>query len=120
MDGGYRAKNGSTHATNQGSSLPRGGQDGNIVTGEDFPQVCETCLGNNPYVRMTKMTFGSKLCKISNAPFQPFRFQITCKLSSTPLGSFPRQWIVYPCDKNIICNMISLDNQMEGWHTWQN
>jgi hypothetical protein len=43
--------------------------------GEDFPMICETCLGNNPYMRMTKLPFGSKICKISNFPYQPFRWK---------------------------------------------
>jgi len=37
--------------------------------------ICETCLGPNPYVRMTKLPFGSKLCKISNLPYQGFRWK---------------------------------------------
>jgi pre-mRNA-splicing factor RBM22/SLT11 len=37
--------------------------------------ICETCLGPNPYVRMTKLPFGTKLCKISNLPFQGFRWK---------------------------------------------
>ena len=43
--------------------------------GEDFPQLCETCLGPNPYVRMIKLPPGHKLCKISNLPFQAFRWK---------------------------------------------
>lgn len=37
--------------------------------------VCDTCLGNNPYVRMTKLPFGQKTCKISLLPFQPYRWK---------------------------------------------
>ena len=37
--------------------------------------LCETCLGPNPYVRMTKLPFGHKLCKISNLPYQAFRWK---------------------------------------------
>lgn len=42
---------------------------------DDFPQLCETCLGSNPYVRMIKTPFGNKLCKISNVPYQGFRWK---------------------------------------------
>lgn len=37
--------------------------------------LCETCLGPNPYVRMTKTPYGDKLCKISNMPYQGFRWK---------------------------------------------
>ena len=43
--------------------------------GTDFPIVCETCLGPNPYVRMIKCRFGEKLCKVSNVPMQSFRWK---------------------------------------------
>ena len=43
--------------------------------GADFPFVCETCLGPNAYVRMIKMPFGAKECKISARPYQPFRWR---------------------------------------------
>lgn len=37
--------------------------------------VCETCLGPNPYVKMTKLPPNHKLCKFSNLPFQAFRWK---------------------------------------------
>ena len=42
--------------------------------GEDFPIVCEPCLGGNPYLRMLKGTMG-KECRISGRPFNSFRWQ---------------------------------------------
>ena len=42
--------------------------------GEDFPIICEKCLGPNPYVRMLKSDKG-KQCKISGSPFSAFRWQ---------------------------------------------
>jgi len=41
---------------------------------DDFPQICETCLGPNPFVRMMKMPM-SRECKVSARPYTAFRFK---------------------------------------------
>jgi pre-mRNA-splicing factor RBM22/SLT11 len=44
----------------------------------EFPLVCETCLGDNPYIRMTKEPFGKK-CQICETPFTVFAWQAGSK-----------------------------------------
>lgn len=51
---------------------------GDVVTrrieSTDFPNVCEACLGENPFVRMARIDFGSK-CKMCERAFTLFKWR---------------------------------------------
>ena len=44
------------------------------VACRDFPQLCEGCLGTNPYVRMQRTPAGGT-CKMCSKPFEVFKWR---------------------------------------------
>mmetsp|Transcript_21057 Transcript_21057/g.62850 ORF Transcript_21057/g.62850 Transcript_21057/m.62850 type:complete len:537 (+) Transcript_21057:178-1788(+) len=73
------------------------GQRADLQAGTDFPIVCETCLGPNPYVRMIKLRLGEKLCKVSNVPMQAFRWK------AGPQGRFK---------ETIVCREVAVEKNV--------
>jgi len=68
----------------------------------DFPILCETCLGENPYVRMLKSP-AQKECKICNRPFTNFRWK-------TGKGRFKNTEVCQTCAKiKNVCQTCLLD-----------
>lgn len=65
MSGGFGGS--VTSQTKRDINLQKGSDD-------DRWQICETCLGPNPFVRMMKMPM-SRECKISTRPYTAFRFK---------------------------------------------
>lgn len=71
----------------------------------EFPLVCETCLGDNPYLRMTTEPFG-KQCKICEIPFTVFAWQAGTK------GRLKRVEICKTCAKaKNVCQVCIYDLQ---------
>jgi pre-mRNA-splicing factor RBM22/SLT11 len=72
---------------------------------EEFPILCETCLGENPYVRMTKEPFG-KACKICDRPFCVYRWR------PGPRARYKKTELCHTCAKlKNVCQTCVLDLQ---------
>eukprot|EP01083_Nonionella_stella_P048684 130004_1 len=72
---------------------------------EDFPILCETCLGDNPYLRMTRERF-AKACKICDRPFTVYRWR------PGPRARFKKTEICGTCAKlKNVCQTCILDLQ---------
>jgi hypothetical protein len=59
--------------------------------------LCEICLGENPNIRMIKLPYGHKSCKMSGLPYQGFRWK------AGPHGRFKETVVSYSVakEKNI-------------------
>ena len=70
---------------------------------DEFPILCETCLGDNPYLRMTRDRKGSA-CKICERPFDVYRWR------PGPKARFKKTEICQTCAKlKNVCQTCILD-----------
>lgn len=70
---------------------------------EEFPILCETCLGENPYVRMTREPHG-KACKICDRPFTVYRWR------PGPRARYKKTELCHTCAKlKNVCQTCVLD-----------
>jgi len=89
------------------TSIVRRKQDHNKQSWEenDFPILCESCLGDNPYLRMIKETFG-KECKTCSRPFTVFKWK------PGPRSRYKKTEICNVCAKlKNVCQTCILDLQ---------
>lgn len=71
----------------------------------EFPILCETCLGDNPYVRMTREPFGGA-CHVCERPYTIFRWK------PGPKARFKVVVICQMCSKiKHVCQCCMLDLQ---------
>jgi len=71
----------------------------------EFPILCQTCLGDNPYLRMMKEKYG-KECKICTRPFTVFRWCPGAKMR------FKKTEVCQTCAKlKNVCQTCLLDLQ---------
>ena len=72
---------------------------------EEFPILCETCLGPNPMIRMTRQDH-AKACKICERPFTVYRWK------AGPTGRYKKTELCRTCAKlKNVCQTCVLDLQ---------
>lgn len=72
---------------------------------DEFPILCETCLGENPYVRMTKQPH-AKACKICERPFTVYRWK------PGPRARYKKTELCHTCARlKNVCQTCVLDLQ---------
>mmetsp|Transcript_7412 Transcript_7412/g.8377 ORF Transcript_7412/g.8377 Transcript_7412/m.8377 type:complete len:343 (+) Transcript_7412:106-1134(+) len=77
----------------------------NLKHNDEFPILCETCLGPNPFIRMTKEKHG-KSCKICERPFTVYRWK------PGPRGRYKKTELCHTCAKlKNVCQTCVLDLQ---------
>jgi len=72
---------------------------------EDWPILCETCLGENPFIRMTRQPY-AKACKICDRPFTVYRWH------PGPKARYKKTELCHTCAKiKNVCQTCVLDLQ---------
>ena len=70
---------------------------------DEFPILCETCLGSNPYIRMIRNQYGGG-CKTCSRPFTVFKWKAGSE------GRYKATHVCQSCSKTKnICQCCCLD-----------
>lgn len=78
---------------------------GTGTANEEFPILCETCLGENPFIRMTRQPH-AKACKICDRPFTVYRWK------PGPKARYKKTELCHTCAKiKNVCQTCVLDLQ---------
>lgn len=90
-----------------GAQTPTSGPqtESDMASEEEFPILCETCLGESPFVRMQKIPYG-QACKICEKPFTCYRWK------PGPQARYKKTQLCQSCAKSKnVCQTCVLDLQ---------